>query len=75
MGKSVVFYNYCRREIWRPRLVKSRKYDGALVPTFFVENEAIWKEVPEHSLIIEVGGITPEDYEILRDLVPKLRRN
>lgn len=63
LGKSIVFYNYCRREIWRPRLVKSRKYGGALVPTFFVENEAIWKEVPEHSLIIEVGGITPEDYE------------
>ena len=34
MGKSVVFRNYCRKEIWRPRLVKSRKYDGVMVPTF-----------------------------------------
>lgn len=75
LGKSVVFYNYCRREIWRPRLVKSRKYDGALVPTFFVENEAIWKEVPEHSLIIEVGGITPEEYEQIKDCNLHLQEN
>lgn len=63
LGKTVVFQNYCRREIWRPRLVKSRKYGGVLVPTFFVEQEAVWKKVPEHSLIIEVSGITPEDYQ------------
>ena len=75
LGKSVVFYNYCRREVWRPRLVKSRKYDGALVPTFFVENEAIWKEVPEHSLIIEVGGITPEEYEQIKDCNLHLQEN
>ena len=63
LGKTVVFQNYCRREIWRPRLVKSRRYGGALVPTFFVEPEAVWKKVPEHSLIIEITGITPEDYQ------------
>ena len=75
LGKSVVFYNYCRREIWRPRLVKSRRYDGALVPTFFVENEAIWKGVPEHSLIIEVGGVTPEEYEQIKDCNLHLQEN
>jgi len=63
LGKTVVFQNYCRKEIWRPRLVKSRKYDGIMVPTFFVEQTAIWKEVPEHSLIIEIAGITPEEYQ------------
>ena len=66
LGKTVVFQNYCRREIWRPRLVKSRKYGGVLVPTFFVDTEAIWKQVPEHSLIIEVGGVTEEEYEQIR---------
>lgn len=75
LGKSIIFYNYCRREIWRPRLVKSRKYDGALVPTFFVENEAIWKKVPEHSLIIEVGGITPEEYEKIQSCNLHLQAN
>ena len=67
LGKTVVFQNYCRREIWRPRLVKSRRYGGVLVPTFFVEPEAVWKKIPEHSLIIEVGGITPEEYQQIKD--------
>lgn len=66
-GKEVVFYNYCRREIWRPRLVKSRKYDGMLVPTFFVETSAVWKNIPEHSLLIEIKGINKEEYEKIRE--------
>lgn len=64
--KTVVFYNYCRKEVWRPRLVKSRRYGGVLVPTFFVETSAEWKKSPEHSLLIEVGGITPEEYEAVK---------
>jgi len=28
-----------------------------------VDTEAIWNKVPEHSLIIEVGGVTREEYE------------
>lgn len=65
-NKKVTFYNYCRREIWRPRLVKSKKYGGVLVPTFFVETSAIWEKVPEHSLIIEIGGITSEEYDQIK---------
>lgn len=65
-NKKVTFYNYCRREIWRPRLVKSKKYGGILVPTFFVETSAIWEKVPEHSLIIEIGGITSEEYDQIK---------
>lgn len=66
LGKKVVFNNYCRREVWRPRLVKSRKYDGVLVPTFFVDTAAVWEKVPEHSLMIEISGITPEEYEAIK---------
>lgn len=66
-GKQVVFYNYCRREIWRPRLVKSRKYDGMLVPTFFVETAAVWEKAPDHSLMIEISGVTKEEYEQIKN--------
>lgn len=66
LGKSVVFKNYCRREVWKPRLVNSKKYGGVKIPTFFVENVAIWDPVPEHSLIIEIGNITPKEYEDIR---------
>ena len=62
LGKSVVFQNYCRKEVWKPRLVNSRKYGGVKVPTFFVEQQAVWQRIPEHSLIIEISGITSEEY-------------
>lgn len=65
-GKQITFNNYCRREVWRPRLVRSRKYDGMLVPTFFVENAAVWEKVPEHSLLIEIAGVTAEEYEQIK---------
>lgn len=67
LGKTIVFYNYCRREVWRPRLVNSKKYEGLRVPTFFVDNAAIWEKVPDHSLIIEICGITPDEYEEIRE--------
>jgi len=63
LGKKVVFRNYCRKELWQPRLVKSRRYGGVLVPTFFVEQMPMWKEAPEHNLIIEIEGITQEEYQ------------
>lgn len=66
LGKTVTFNNYCRREVWRPRLVKSKKYDGALVPTFFVDTAAVWEKVPDHSLMIEISGITAEEYEAIK---------
>ena len=74
-GKQVSFQNYCRREIWKPSLVKSKRYGGVMVPTFFVETEAVWKKVPENSLIIEIGGITPEEYEKIRESNLYLQEN
>lgn len=65
-GKQITFNNYCRREVWRPRLVRSRKYDGMLVPTFFVETAAVWEKVQEHSLLIEIAGVTAEEYEQIK---------
>lgn len=61
-GKQVTFYNYNSREIWRTKLVKSKKYKGELVPTFFVEKVPIWESIPEASLIIEIRGITHEEF-------------
>ena len=66
MGKTVVFRNYCRKEVWRPRLVNSRRYGGDKVPTFYVEDVPVWNSVPENSLIIEIGGVTPEEYKEIK---------
>lgn len=60
-GKKVIFYNYGKKEVWKPRMVKSRKY-GANVLTFFTE-KFIWRKVPDNYLTIEIQGITQEEYK------------
>lgn len=66
-GKQVTFYNYGAREIWRPRFVKSRRF-GTDILTFFIEKQMIWDKVPSADLIIEVGGITKDEY--YNEIVP-----
>lgn len=61
-GHNVVFYNYGKREVWRPRFVNSRRYN-ARVLTFFVDRKYVWQSVPNSDLIIEIDNITKEKYE------------
>lgn len=61
-NKQITVYNYGAKEVWKTRLVKSKKYNGTLVPTIFVEKEAVWKKVPDSDLTIEVSGITEAEY-------------
>lgn len=66
-NKQVTFYNYGAREIWRPRFVKSRRF-GTDILTFFIEKPKIWESVPSADLIIEINGITTQEY--LEQIVP-----
>ena len=63
-GKTVIFYNWGKKEIWKPRFVKSRKY-GTEILTFFTESH-IWQKAPQHALIIEIKGITADEYEDIK---------
>lgn len=62
LNKRLTFYNYGHRQVWRPRFVKSRKY-GTLVPTFEVDRKYIWQSVPDNDLVIEIQGITADEYD------------
>ena len=60
--KVVTFYNYGQREVWKPRLVKSRKYKGATILVFGTVKQHFWNPVPDNDLTITVEGITEDEY-------------
>ena len=65
----ITFYNYGAREVWTTRLVKSRRYNGRLVPTFFVDKNFFWQSVPDNNLTIKVENISVEEYEQVRNFI------
>lgn len=62
-GKEVTIYNYGAKTVWNAKLVKSRRFNGMLVPQIFVDKQYSWTKVPDNNLTIEVKGITKEEYE------------
>ena len=61
LGKHVVFYNYGAKEVWRPRLVNSKRY-GTQILTFFVDKQFVWNFIPDSNLTITIEGVTPSEY-------------
>lgn len=72
-GHPVTFYNYGAREVWTTKLVKSRRYGGRLVPTFYVDRNYPWKTVPNVDLTIVIENVTPEEYSTVRDSILALQ--
>lgn len=60
-NKKITFYNYGAKEVWRPRFVKSRRFETDVL-TFFIDKH-IWKSIPDSNLTIEVEGITRDEWE------------
>lgn len=66
-GHNVTIYNYGAKEVWTTKLVKSRKYNGRLVPTFYINKEFDWSSFfktkdDERNLTIEISNITEKEY-------------
>lgn len=65
-NKTITVYNYGKREIWKVRAIKSKRYDNKVIPVVTIEKEAIWKKVPDNDLTIEVGNVTKDEYEQIK---------
>lgn len=64
-GKKVTVYNYGNKEVWNTKVVKARRFNGANVPRITVDKKHLWERVPDHDLVIEVEGITGEEYALI----------
>jgi hypothetical protein len=62
LGKKVTIYNYGAKEVWKPRIRKSRKY-GSDILIFDVQKVAVWSKVPDHDLTFEIEGINESEFE------------
>lgn len=68
LGKKLVIYNYGEREVWRPRFVNSKRYSTQVL-TFFIDKKYVWNSVPNQDLTFEISGITPAEYESIREAI------
>jgi hypothetical protein len=73
-GCKVTFYNYGKKEVWRPRIVKARRYEGAEVLTFFTE-KYVFSKVPDNDLTIVIEGIWSSEYEEIVQSNLRLQEN
>lgn len=66
-GKNVTIYNYGKREVWTARFSKLKKYD--YVETLIVEVDTAfpWTKVPNNDLTVQIEGITPDEFEIVKE--------
>lgn len=62
LGYKVVIYNRKRGEIWRPRIIKSKRYDSDLL-VIDIEHVPYKGDPADCHLVIRVLGITEEDIE------------
>lgn len=58
-GYPVDIFNYGKKEIWHPHLVKSRRF-GATILVFDIEHVQIWQSRPNANLTFVVKGINKE---------------
>lgn len=61
-GHPITFYNYGNKEVWTCKLVTSKKYNGRKVPTFFVNKQHVWDNIPDNDLTIVIENVTSEEY-------------
>lgn len=66
-NKTITFYNYGKREVWTTRLKKSKRFNYQLIPEITINRKYIWQKVPSHDLIIEITGVTDEEYAQAKD--------
>lgn len=67
LGKSVKIFNYKDKELWTPKIIKSRRYGADLLVVDV--KKYIFKSVPDANLTFQISGIRKDDYSRIKDTV------
>ena len=62
LNKGITIYNYGAKEVWYPKLIKSRKYGGQQILVVDVDKKFFWQTVPDDNLVFEIKDITRDEY-------------
>lgn len=65
-GCGVNVYNYNEKEIWKAKIIKSRRYQQD-IGVFDVESLGAFKKPVENNLIFEITNINKEAYEAIKE--------
>lgn len=71
LGYPVTIHNYSERELWIPKIIKSRRFNSKLL--VFDTEKFFWKLPPDNDLTFEIQNISDEIYKQLKDRVLHLR--
>lgn len=66
-NKGITIFNSKAGEVWSTRLTKSKRYNGAMVPTVTVEHKSFFTRVKDHDLVIEVTNVSKEEYQMIKN--------
>lgn len=64
LNYKVIIYNYAAKEVWTPKIIKSRRYNSDLLVVDVKKH--IFSSVPDSNLTFEIIGITSEDFELIK---------
>lgn len=63
LNYKVTIYNYAAKEVWIPKIIKSRRYKSDLLVIDVKKH--IFSSVPDSDLTFKISGITPFDINLI----------
>jgi len=65
LSYKVTIYNYAAKEIWTPKIIRSRRYNSDLLVIDVKKH--IFKSVPDSNLTFKIHGITMKDFDLIKE--------
>lgn len=72
-GKGITIYNKGNQEVWTTKLVKSKRFNGQMIPTVTVTKQGFFSKYTENDLTVEITGISEDEHQELVERILDLQ--